>query len=159
MPTETIEEFCTCLKIIGLSLLQTCDSPEAQFILTLDASSIVKVLGDGSDLERMGHPCVRAASHSIALIHLLLDEVQGLCSPYMHQLDTTLSPSDNMRVYGSILGVDGSGFLGSIPIKKLMESFEEHDNVSRLLTICEKALNAPLQDPGSLVGPDEWTWV
>ncbi|KAK2122056.1 hypothetical protein NOF04DRAFT_1374252 [Fusarium oxysporum II5] len=112
-PKNIQTQFCLCLQILGLTLLERYDGTMAKALLRLGESEIISILSEDGEAEyetlaSLDQDDISLAFHCIALMRILLEEAGGEEARMQREYyDSTYSATQNQVIYGAAVGVHG----------------------------------------------------
>ncbi|KAI8406378.1 hypothetical protein FOFC_13848 [Fusarium oxysporum] len=120
-------QFCLCLQILGLTLLERYDGTMANALLGLGETEIISTLSEDSEAEyeklaSLDQDDINLAFHCIALMRILLEEAGGEEARMQREYyDSTYSATQNQVIYGAASEVCAGRPLAICAIKELLE--------------------------------------
>ncbi|KAG6990887.1 hypothetical protein FocnCong_v019867 [Fusarium oxysporum f. sp. conglutinans] len=112
-PKNIQTQFCLCLQILGLTLLERYDGTMAKALLRLGETEIISILSEDGEAEyetlaSLDQDDISLAFHCIALMRILLEEAGGEEARMQREYyDSTYSATQNQVIYGAAVGVHG----------------------------------------------------
>lgn len=115
---------------LGLNLLESYDSPFALKLLAKDEDDLLQPFRKGRSLfeaasETEASILEGSGLHNISLLRRLLEFSGGMVECRQHALDRERSISDNVNLFGLLIGIVGTNRFGSFDSKQM------HDALSK----------------------------
>ncbi|EXK24373.1 hypothetical protein FOMG_18890 [Fusarium oxysporum f. sp. melonis 26406] len=149
-------QFCLCLQILGLTLLERYDGTMANALLGLGETEIISTLSEDSEAEyeklaSLDQDDINLAFHCIALMRILLEEAGGEEARMQREYyDSTYSATQNQVIYGAAVGVHGPCSIQKTDVTALHDALSQSEvcagrplaisAIKELLEICSAAL-------------------
>ncbi|EXA28497.1 hypothetical protein FOQG_18627 [Fusarium oxysporum f. sp. raphani 54005] len=154
--TDVQRQFCLCLQLLGLTLLERYDDSIAKALLGLSDTEIVATLSEVDEMEyqklaSLDQDDIDLALHCIALIRILLEAVGGEEAHRQRELcDSSYSAKQNQIIYGAVIGANGPRSIQKVDTKALHDALLESrlcagrplamSTIEDLLEVCCAAL-------------------
>jgi len=115
--------------LLGLNSLDALDSPSALELIGKDQDAWIKHFLELCDekLTQELEDDLATEMHKISLLRRLFEFVDGEEDEAQHELDPTLSASDNFEMYGSLLGINGSRVFGILDVREMLSAFSRSE--------------------------------
>ncbi|KAG7408842.1 hypothetical protein Forpe1208_v011899 [Fusarium oxysporum f. sp. rapae] len=156
LPKIIQTQFCLCLQILGLILLEGYDGTMANALLGLGETEIISTLSEDSEAEyeklaSLDQDDINLAFHCIALMRILLEEAGGEEARMQREYyDSTYSATQNRVIYGAAVGVHGPCSIQTTDATALHDALAQSkvcagrplaiSAIKELLEICSAAL-------------------